>query len=193
MGLPLTGMWVERVLGLDMTLGLVSLTAPSGLFSKMSIDLPGGSCRASQGWRLIDAACWIWGWLSLSGGQNTQNFGTKFLGLEPTLNSNTRTAEGASRSIPRVPRGRSKDNGVRNKKSCSGKTTSRTTLRRERLTKLTRCSLRTPSSKPRESSTRAAQSPFPIRFRTCGTSSRALRLVHTTLRNSLYYDGFSRT
>lgn len=43
MGLPLTGVWVERVLGLDMTLGLVSLSATSGLFSKMSIDLHRGS------------------------------------------------------------------------------------------------------------------------------------------------------
>lgn len=46
---PRTGMWIERVLGLDMTLGLDSLSALPACFRSRQLTWQGGSCRASQG------------------------------------------------------------------------------------------------------------------------------------------------
>lgn len=179
-------MWVERVLGLDMTLGLDSLSATSGLFSKMSIDLHQGQlaglARVSRlstppagfgaGYRYRQAEC--------------PEFRDKVSRsrIRTELSNNTRTAGAKSRSTPRAPRGLSTDNGVRNENFDAGETISRAITHRKSLTKLILSSLRTPSSKPREFSTRAAQSPFPTHFRTCGTCSRARQLAHTMPRNN---------
>lgn len=194
MGSPRTGMWVGRVLGLDMTLGLVSLSVPlPACFRRCQLtgqgELPGlarvgGLSTPPAGFRAV---------YCLSAGRMPRISRQSFWGLEPTLTNTTRTTEGTRRSIPRVPRGRTKDNGVRNENSCAGETTLRTSLCRDMLTKVNPCSLRTLSSKPRESSTRAAQSLFLTRFRTCGTFSLARQPAHTMPQSSSYCDGSSKT